>query len=473
MDQQTALSRIRQIVGEAGWVGPEDREPYETEWRGLFHGRAAAVVRPGTTAEVADVVRVCGQAGIPVVPQAGNTGLVGGASLSTGGNELLLSLSRMNRVRAFDADNYTITVEAGCILEDIHRAALAHDRFFPLSLASQGSCRIGGNLATNAGGNNVLRYGNARDLSLGLEVVLPDGRVWNGLTGLRKDNTGYDLKNLFIGSEGTLGIITAAVMKLYPVPRDVETAFVALASLDRVLPLFERLRTASGDAVSGCELMSDRAVGFAVAHVPACRRPVEAGYPWYLLVELTSPRASAGLREVLESVLGDAIEAGEVADAAVAESEDHRAAMWAVRDGIPEGQRHEGASIKNDVAVPVSKVPEFIRRATEAVEARLPAVRVCAFGHVGDGNIHFNLSQPAEADPAQFLDRWGEFNDLVNEVVADLSGSVAAEHGIGRLKRDDLARYKPPEAVDIMRAVKRSLDPDGLMNPGKLIPDPD
>ncbi|HYW03517.1 MAG TPA: FAD-binding oxidoreductase [Gammaproteobacteria bacterium] len=471
-----AGQRMRQMLGPKGWLDDAgSMAPYLREWRGLYHGRAAGVARPADTGQVAEVVRLCRDTGLKIVPQGGNTGLCGGASTHEDASEIILSLGRMNRIREIDAPNYTITAEAGCVLQQVQDAARGKDRLFPLSLAAQGSCQIGGNLSTNAGGTNVLRYGNTRDLALGLEVVLPDGRVWDGLTGLRKDNSGYDLKDLFIGAEGSLGVITAAVLKLYPLPRDVQVALVALEDLCSTVDLLGRLRDASGEAVTGFELIGRNALEFATRHVEGCRDPLDRAHPWYVLVELSSSRPDSGLRDVLEQALGQALEDGRITDAALAESEARGRELWQLRESIPEGQRREGASIKHDVSVPVSRVPELIRRATAEVERVLPGIRACPFGHFGDGNIHFNLTQPPDMDPERFLARWDEFNRIVHDVVADLGGSFSAEHGIGRLKLGELTHYKPAVAVDLMRALKGALDPDDLLNPGKVVPpaDPD
>lgn len=462
---------MREILGDRGWLDDDDAmAPYLREWRGLFQGRAAGVACPRDTEQVAAVVRLCRSAGLGIVPQGGNTGLCGGAAPHEDASEIILSLRRMNRVRAIDAANYTITVEAGCILQQVQAAAREAERLFPLSLAAQGSCQIGGNLSTNAGGTNVLRYGNTRELTLGLEVVLADGRVWHGLSGLRKDNTGYDLKDLFIGAEGTLGVITAAVLKLYPLPRDVQTALVAMETLPATVELLGRLRDASGEAVTGFELIGRNALSFAVRHMDGCRDLMDRPHPWYVLVELSSSRPDAGLREVLERTLGQAFNDGQLADAIIAESGAQASELWHLRESLPEAQTREGASIKHDVSVPVSRVPEFIQRATRQVEEALPGIRVCPFGHIGDGNIHFNLSQPPEMDPGQFRQRWNAFNRLVHDVVTDLGGSFSAEHGIGQLKLAELARYKSPVAQDLMRALKRTLDPQNLFNPGKVLP---
>lgn len=465
------LDRLRAAVGEAGWLdSAADMAPHLKEERGLFTGTAAAVVRPGSTAEVADVVRICAETGVPIVPQAGNTGLVGGGIPFDGERGIVLSLARMNQVRDVDPLNFTITADAGCILADIQTAADEADRFFPLSLGAEGSCRIGGNISTNAGGVNVLRYGNMRDLVLGLEVVLPDGRIWDGLGRLRKDNTGYDLKHWFIGAEGTLGVITGAVLKLFPKPRRRETAFAAVRDPAAALDLLARLRAATSDAVSSFELMPRIGLDMVLAHIDGVRDPLAETHAHYVLIELSGGQEDDSLRALLEAELAAAIEAGAVIDAAIAESGQQAADFWRIRDTMSEAQKPEGGSIKHDVSVPVSRVPEFLARADAAVEAALPGVRVVAFGHLGDGNMHYNLSQPVEGwELDAFLGEWERMNRIVHDIVADMDGSISAEHGIGRLKRDELPLYKSAVALDLMRQMKATLDPKGIMNPGKVI----
>jgi FAD/FMN-containing dehydrogenase len=361
-----------------------------------------------------------------------------------------------------------MTVEAGCILADLQQAAVEADRLFPLSLGAEGSCQIGGNLSTNAGGIAVLRYGNTRELTLGLEVVLPDGRVWDGLRGLRKDNTGYDLKQLFIGGEGTIGIITAATIKLFPKPREVETAFLGLGRVEHAMSLFAEASAATADQLTAFELIPRAALELALTHVPGTIDPLEAPYPWYVLLEMSSSESESGIRGLLERLLGQALEKGLVGDGVIAASGAQAKELWHIREAIVEAQNYSG-SIKHDVAVPVSRVAEFINRATLLVSERLPRIRPMAFGHVGDGNIHFNLTQPEDADRRAYLARWQEFNDIVHGVVRELAGSISAEHGVGRLKRDEITHYKSPVEIELMRRVKRALDPDGIMNPGKLV----
>lgn len=462
-----ALGEIAERLGSAGWLDdPERMRPYLEEERGRYHGQAHGVASPATVEQLSWVVGHCAAAGIAIVPQGGHTGLCGGAVPLAGERPVIvLSLRRLDRIRALDPVNGTITVEAGCILARIQEAAAEAGRLFPLSLAAEGSCQIGGNLATNAGGTNALRYGVARDLVLGLEVVLADGRIWSGLRTLKKDNTGYDLKNLFIGSEGTLGIITAAVLRLFPAPEETRTALLAVDSPAAALSLLTRLQQATDGRLQACELMSARSVRFSTRHIPGCRDPFDEAPPWYLLVE-------AGGRHLGESVLAaleQALEAGQLLDAAIAESGAQADSFWRLRESIPEAQKAEGGSIKHDVSVPVASVPAFLDQATAAVEAAYPGARVCAFGHLGDGNIHFNVSQPPAADRAEFLAQWETCNRLVHDIVHAMEGSISAEHGIGLLKRDELPRYQSPVALDLMRRIKRALDPDNLLNPGKVI----
>ncbi|MBM4267676.1 MAG: FAD-binding oxidoreductase [Deltaproteobacteria bacterium] len=466
-----ALARIRDVVGERGWIDdPAEAEPHLVEWRGLWHGRARAIVRPASTDEVARVVRICAEAGIPIVPQAGNTSLCGGSVPDEDGRAVVLSVSRLNRVRDVDALDYTMTVEAGCVLADVQRTAAEADRLFPLSLAAEGSCEIGGNLSTNAGGVHVLRYGSARDLVLGLEVVLPDGRVWDGLRRLRKDNTGYALREIFLGAEGTLGVITAAVLKLFPRPRSRWVALAAVRDVPAALELLARARAATGDAVSSFELIPRIALDYVLAHIPGTSDPLAQRHDVYVLVELdATDESDRGLGERGEAWLEGGVAAGLVLDAAVAESEAQIEALWKLRESISEAQKGEGASIKHDVAVPVSRVPEFLAEATRRVEAEWPGLRVVAFGHLGDGSIHFNLSVPKGGDDRAFLAHWDQFARVVHDVVVSMDGSIAAEHGIGRLKRDDLAHYKSATEIDLMRTIKRALDPKGIMNPGRVL----
>ncbi len=448
---------------------PEAMAPYLTDWRGRYTGNALAVVRPADTAQVAAVVRACAEAGLAIVPQGGNTGLCGGATPLQTGRSVVVSLSRLSRIRAVDPANDTLVAEAGCTLAAVQEAAAAADRLFPLSLASEGSCEIGGNLSTNAGGVHVLRYGNTRELALGLEVVLPDGRVWDGLRALRKDNTGYDLKQLFIGAEGTLGIITAAVLKLFPRPRTRAVAWVAVAGPEAAVALLSRLRERCGDRVSAFELVGRSALELVLRHIPGARAPLGGEPEWTVLVELADTAEDADLEAVLERELGAALEAGLALDAAVAANLAQVQALWALRENISEAQRIEGISIKHDVSVPVSRIPEFLARAGEALRARWPEVRIVAFGHIGDGNLHYNLSRPDAQDNARFIATTPEVNRVVHDLVDELGGSISAEHGLGQLKREEIKRYKSPIELELMATVKAALDPRGLMNPGKVI----
>ncbi|GAB4392852.1 MAG: FAD-binding oxidoreductase [Kiloniellaceae bacterium] len=469
-DFESLKQRLVAALGEKAVLSdPEDMAPYLAEQRRRYQGAAPFVVRPASTEEVSTTVKLCREAGVPLVPQGGNTGLVGGGIPFAEDGTVLLSLGRMNKIRGVDATDYSITVEAGCILQQVQEAAAKVDRLFPLSLGAEGSCQIGGNLSTNAGGVHVLRYGNARDLVLGLEMVLPDGRVWNGLRALRKDNTGYALKHLFVGAEGTLGIITAACLKLFPRPAETEIAFVAVRDPAAAVELLGRARAATGDRVNAFELIPRIGLDFALKHVEGMEDPLTEANDWYVLVELASGRADGSLRESLEEFLSAAVEDGLVSDAALAANERQAQAFWAIREGIVEAQKFEGGSIKHDISVAVSKTPEFIARATELVQRMVPGIRPVPFGHVGDGNIHFNLSQPEGADREAYLARWEEVNEAVHELVVEMGGSISAEHGIGYMKVAENARFKSPVELDLMRAVKQALDPDNLMNPGRVI----
>ncbi|MEE8188735.1 MAG: FAD-binding oxidoreductase [Kiloniellales bacterium] len=466
------IGRLEAVVGAKGLVtDAHDMAPHLEDRRGRFQGTAPCIVKPASTQEVAQVVELCAAAGVAIVPQGGNTGLVAGGIPSEDGESIVVNLGRMNRIRALDAANDTITVEAGCILQAVQEAAEAAGRLFPLSLTAQGSCQIGGNLSTNAGGIQVLRYGNARDLVLGLEVVLADGRVWDGLRSLRKDNTGYDLKQLFIGAEGTLGIITAAVLRLFPRPRETITAFAAVAGVPAAVDLLGRLRAAVGETLTSFELIPRRGIEFGMKHVPGVQDPLSEPHVWYVLVELWSGAAQSGLKAALEATLATAHGDGLVRDAAIAASEAQAAALWQAREGIVESQKFEGASIKQDIAVPISAVAEFVARASAAVEALIPGIRPIVFGHLGDGNIHFNLTQPEGADPEAYLARWDEVNRIVYDIVMGLGGSISAEHGIGRLKLEENVHYKSAIEIELMQRVKRALDPENIMNPGKVVPD--
>ncbi|MBS1208970.1 MAG: putative D-2-hydroxyglutarate dehydrogenase [Proteobacteria bacterium] len=464
------ITALRSIVGSSNvFVEAADCAAYEEDWRGRYKGRALCVVRPGSTAEVSAVVTACVAARVAMVPQGGNTGLVGGSVPHENGDEVVISLVRLNRVRAVDPDNNTITVEAGCTLADVQTAAAGRGRLFPLSLASEGTCRIGGNLASNAGGVQVLRYGNARELTLGLEVVLPDGRIWDGLRGLRKDNTGYDLKQLFIGSEGTLGIITAAVLKLFAPQVARVVAWVALPDAESAIVLLGHLRQRLGERISAFEIVCAAAYELVLKHFPEARPPLAEAAPWYALIELADSDAAADLNPVLEDVLGEAFEQGLVSDATLAVNETQAKALWQLRESISDAQKKEGISIKHDVSVPVSRIPEFLQRADAALNAAFPGVRIVAFGHAGDGNLHYNPSMPEGDANSAFIDRTPEVNRLVHDIVASLGGSISAEHGLGQLKREEIKRYKSSIELEMMRRIKQAFDPDGVMNPGKLI----
>ena len=467
-----AIGRIRALLGrDACLEAPEAVEPFLQDFRGLFRGRTPLVALPAGTADVAGVLAICNEAGIGVVPHGGNTSYCGGATPDASGTQIVLALKRMNRVREIDAANFSITVEAGCVLADVQRAAAHADRYFPLSLGAEGTCQIGGNLSTNAGGLAAVRYGVARELVLGLEVVLPDGRVLDGLKSLRKDNTGYDLRHLFLGAEGTLGVITAASLKLFPVPRTVATAFVAVADVAAAVELLARLRAATGDTVTTFELLPRFGVELAARHIPGVRDPLGEPHAWYVLCEIASARDDPALRALLEDALARGLEDGCVRDAVLAESGAQRDALWRLRESLPEAQRHEGASIKHDVSVPVAQIPAFVARATAAVLALVPPGRMLVYGHVGDGNLHFNVSQPAGAAPAEFLAHTAAIAQAVYAEVRAFRGSFSAEHGIGQLKRRELAQYKGATELELMRALKRVIDPHGIMNPGKVLPD--
>ncbi len=466
MTSTLPIDQLKAIVGPSGVIDdPAAMAPYLIEWRDRYRGTAPLIVRPASTKEVADVVSLCAYHKVPMTPQGGNTGLVGG-QIPFG--QVLINLGRMTRIRDLNPKDNTITVEAGVILAEIQKAAEEADRFFPLSLAAEGSCQIGGNLATNAGGVNVLRYGNARAQALGLEAVLPDGRVWNGLRRLHKDNTGYDLKQLLIGSEGTLGIITAATLKLYPKPRDTATAFAAIPDVEAGVRLLHLTQGVSGGQVSSFELMPRIGLEFVLRHMNSARDPLPQPYDWYVLLELTAGRTDS-LRPVMEEALVQGTEQGLVRDAAIAENESQRADFWHLRESLSEAQKPEGGSIKHDVSVPVSAYGAFIAEANAAVTRACPGIRPVPFGHLGDGNVHFNLSQPVGTDKADFLARWEELSAIVHEIAAAHGGSISAEHGIGVMKRDMLPQFKSEVEMDLMRTIKRALDPHGLMNPGKLL----
>jgi FAD/FMN-containing dehydrogenase len=464
------IDRFAAIVGPAHAIrDPGDMAPYLVEQRGLFTGRAAAVVKPGTVEEISAILKLANETGTPVVPQGGNTGLVGGQTPDDSGKAIIVSLSRLNRVRKVDPAGYTMTVEAGVTLGEAQSAAEAADRLFPLSLASEGTCQIGGNLSTNAGGTAVLAYGNARELALGLEVVLASGEVWDGLRTLRKDNTGYDLRDLFIGAEGTLGIITAAVLRLFPRPRGTSVAWVGLASPRDALALLGIAKARAGGGLTAFELMPRIGLEFLLKHLPGARDPLDAPHRWYVLMEVASGISQEDAEATVEAIFADGMAAGAVADGARAESLEQAVAFWRLRHSMSEIQKAEGGSIKHDISVPVAAVPDFIDEAGGAVLRLMPDVRLVPFGHLGDGNLHFNVTQPVGVDKQQFLSRWEEMNAAVHDVVARYGGSISAEHGIGQLKRHLLARVKSPVEIATMRKLKATLDPNGIMNPGKVL----
>ncbi len=469
MNKDALLADLRAALG-ADYVvtEPDVLAPHLVERRGLYQGKALAMLRPADSAQVQAVMKIATAHGAKVVPQGGNTGLVGG-QIPMDEDCLLLTLGRLAHVQIRDPANNTLTVGAGTTLHTVQQCALEMDRLFPLSLASEGTCQIGGNLASNAGGTQVLRYGNARDLVLGLEVVLASGKIWSSLGGLRKDNTGYDLKQLFLGSEGTLGIITAATLKLFPLPKAQATGFVAVATVEAAVQLLRHAEAASGGQVTAFELVPRIGLEFVTRHLDGARDPLTESYDWYVLIELSSGGTQVGLDDLLSTVLTHGIEQGLILDGAVAQSDTQRADFWALRESLSDVQRREGGSIKHDISVPVSAMGDFIERATLAVQERLPDIRPVPFGHIGDGNVHFNLSQPIDMDTQDYLALWSEFNEIVHAIALSLNGSISAEHGIGQLKRDELAQIKSPVEMDMMRALKQALDPDGLLNPGKIV----
>jgi len=461
---------LRSIVGPAHvLVDALDVAPFLTDWRGRFTGSARAVVLPADTAQVAAIVRACGAARVPIVPQGGRTGLVLGSVPDASGAAIVLSLRRLKRIRALDAANRSMTVEAGCILADIQAAASEAGMLFPLSLAAEGSCTIGGNLSTNAGGTAVLRYGNTRELCLGLEVVTSGGEVWDGLRALRKDNTGYALRELFIGAEGTLGIITAAVLKLYPAPQAALSALVALDSPRHALELLGLLQARCGSALTGFELMSGFCMQLVAQQFPDLPRPFSAAHPQTALVELSSNESAAHAQALLEAALGEALQTGVARDAVVASSTQQALGLWRLREHIPLAQAAAGKNIKHDISLPVSSIPDFIIQADAALQAAFPGCQPVTFGHLGDGNLHYNVAPPPGVAHDAFLAQQAPINRIVHDLVAAAGGSISAEHGIGALKRDELVRYKSPLELDLMRAVKAALDPLGIMNPGKIL----
>jgi len=464
------IARFAAIVGAAHALTDQaDIAPYLVESRGLYKGNAPLVLRPGSVAEVSQILKLASETGVAIVPQGGNTGHVAGQIPRTGAADIVLSLQRLNRIRDIDPVGNVIVADAGCILADIQKAAEAHDRLFPLSLGSEGSCRIGGNLSTNAGGTAVLAYGNMRQLCLGLEVVLPTGDIWDGLRRLKKDNTGYDLRDLFIGAEGTLGIITGAVLKLFPQPRGHQVAFAGLKSVDDALALFDKASSLCGPALTGFELMPRLGVEFTAKHIPGVRDPMETVHAWYALIDISTSDSAESAERMMQSLLEAEISSGLIENAVVATSEAQRKSLWHMRESMSPAQKPEGGSIKHDVSVPVSSIPAFMAEADTAVMEAIPGARICSFGHMGDGNIHYNISQPIGADKDQFIGRWREMNAIVHGIVLKYNGSISAEHGIGQLKRDELAEVRSPIEIDLMQRIKHAFDPAGIMNPGKVL----
>ena len=467
---QEFLADIRRIVGDSHLLtDPVATGPHLTDWRKRYTGRALAVAMPGSVAEVVALVRRCAESRIAIVPQGGNTSLCGASVPDESGGALVVNLSRLNRIRSLDPLNNTITVEAGCVLATVQQAAEAADRLFPLSLASEGSCEIGGNLSTNAGGVQVLRYGNTRELVLGIEAVLPSGDLWEGLRGLRKDNAGYDLKQLFIGAEGTLGIITAAVLKLFPRPKERATAWVGLDNLDAVLRLLEFAQGRAGERLTAFELMSDFALQLVLKNCPGMQRPFAGDFRQYALLELSDTQASGVAGLLLEGLLADAIGQNIAQDAVLAQSENQTRALWALRENISEAQRAEGMNLKHDISVPVSAIGAFVAATDAALAVAYPGVRLITFGHVGDGNLHYNIAHPPSTGERAWLREMQAVQRIVHDSVARFNGSISAEHGIGQTKRGEVLRYKSEVEMNMMRAIKKTLDPLGIMNPGKVL----
>ncbi len=464
------VARLVEIVGAGNVLTSEfDKAPYLTEQRGYYNGRAPAVVKPASAEEISAILKLANETGTPIVPQGGNTGLVGGQTPDESGREVVLSLERLDRIRSVDAEGGTIVTEAGVVLERLQEAAVAANMLFPLSLGAQGSCRIGGNISTNAGGTSVLAYGNTRSLVLGLEVVLPTGEIWNGLRGLVKDNSGYDLKQLFIGGEGTLGVVTAAVLKLFPRPRGQALAFAGVPDPGAALRLFRHARDAAGGGLTAFELMPRFLIELLRDHLPGARDPLESPYPWYVLMEVSSGRGDEDAQQLVEQTLAAGLEEGSVLDATIAASLDQAELWWRMRHSASDIQKPAGGSVKHDVSIAVKQVPEFIARGIAAVEAAVPGVRPVPFGHLGDGNIHFNFSQPEAMEKGAFLARAPELHAIVHALVTEMGGSIAAEHGIGRYKRDLLKGVKSDLDLQMMRKIKTAFDPNNILNPGRVI----
>ncbi|MQW86523.1 FAD-binding oxidoreductase [Sinorhizobium saheli] len=458
------------IVGPGNALtAPAEIAPYLVESRGLYRGTTPLVLKPGSVDEVSRILRLASETRTAIVPQGGNTGHVAGQIPREGKADMVLSLERLNRIRDIDPVGNVIVADAGCILADIQKAADDVDRLFPLSLGSEGSARIGGNLSTNAGGTAVLAYGNMRQLCLGLEVVLPTGEIWDGLRRLKKDNTGYDLRDLFIGAEGTLGVVTGAVLKLFPKPLGHQVAFAGLKSVEAALALFDRASSLCGPALTGFELMPRLGIEFTTRHIPGVRDPLQTIHPWYALIDISTSDSAESAERMVEGLLEAAIADGLIENAIVAQSEAQRRTLWHMRESMSPAQKPEGGSIKHDISVPISSIPAFMAEADAMVMAAMPGARICAFGHMGDGNIHYNISQPLGADKEAFLGRWREMNAIVHAIVLKYNGSISAEHGIGQLKRDELASIRSPIEIELMRRIKHAFDPAGIMNPGKLL----
>jgi FAD/FMN-containing dehydrogenase len=469
IQQKEFTSRLIHVVGEEGVIlNPADQEIYVNDWLGKSHGRTVAVVRPRNTAEVSAIMRLCHQSQTPVVPQGGNTGMSGGATPDMSGAQVILSLNRMKRIHEVDPVNNTLTADAGVVLADIQQAARAVGRYFPLSLGAEGSCTIGGNLATNAGGTGVLRYGNTRDLTLGVEVVLPDGRVWNGLRGLRKDNTGYDLKDLFIGSEGSLGIITGVVLKLFAAPAGRVSAWVGAQEMTSVVALLNRLQAACGPRLSAFEMMSASSLALVTRHLDAHVSPLQHTHPYYALIELADTNMS-GLQEMLQDALTSATEDGLIDDCVVAMNEAQSVSMWRLREGISMAQVKAGKAVKHDIALPISSLATFVKEADEVVQKSFSEFPIINFGHIGDGNLHYNVLLPLDISYASYNETTIALNKSIHDLVTQFNGSISAEHGVGTLRRDELKRYKSSVEMDLMNAIKRAIDPNQIMNPGKLL----
>lgn len=467
---ETLLAQFTAIVGAKNALrDPADQIAYLKEPRDLFHGRAALVLRPATVEEVSAIMRLAYETATPIVPQGGNTGLVGAQQPDNSATAVIVSLSRLNNIRNIDTTGNLVTVEAGVVLQNLQEAIQDVGRLFPLSLGAEGSCQIGGNLSSNAGGTAVLRYGNMRELCLGLEVVLPDGQVLNDLREVKKDNTGYDLRDLFIGAEGTLGIITAAVLKIYPQPKGKAVAYAGMQSPEDVVALFKLVSDQAGHALTGFELMPRIGIEFTLRHIETARDPLENPHPWYALIELSSSRSQEEVQTMMEDILTQGFETQLVQDAVIAQNEGQAALFWKMREEMSPAQKPEGGSIKHDISVPVASIPAFIAQAALAVEEMIPSARVVCFGHIGDGNLHYNVSQPVGADKQEFLAHWHALNHRIHTIVASYNGSISAEHGIGMLKRQELQAFKQPLALELMRRIKHSFDPKNIMNPGKML----